>query len=183
MLAPKGFTQELSCDRFVQGHRVAAEKRGALRYTFPMSLLAVALTVYGARAVYAALQHLTVLSEWVAGMLLIVTGIGIAAMWLFVLPHRAKTAATARYEQHRTLYGRTAVSFTQDGMTLRGECLTRTVIFAKTRLCVETATLFVLFTDDGAVVLLDKEAFDAKEETTAFLRDVCARWYKKKGTL
>lgn len=183
MLAPKGFSQELTGDRFVQGHRIAAEKRGALRYTFPMSLLSVALTIYGARAIYAALQHRTVLTEWLAGALLIATGIGIAGLWLIWMPHRIKITASARHEQHRVLYGRTAVSFTQDSMTLQGECVTRTVLFAKTRLCVETATLFVLFTDDGAVVLLDKEAFDAKEETTAFLRDVCARRYKKKGSL
>ncbi len=180
MLAPKGFSQELSLEAYVDGRRVADERQGVLHYTFPMILLAAALTIYGARGVYQAAVNPQMLSSLLAGVWLILTGVGMAVLWLVVLPRRSAAKAAAQYAHHSALYGRTAVHFTQDDMTLEGVHLTRTVTFAKTRLCVETPTLFVIFTDDDAVVMLDKAAFDSAD-TTAFLRDVFARWYKKKG--
>lgn len=181
MLAPKGFEQQLTEELYVQGHRVADNTKGALRYTFPMSFLAAAFVGFAARAFWTAAVQPTMLSYWLSGTLILLTGLGIAAVWLFVLPRLSRKKAEAGFSLYQSLYGRTTVTFTQDEMMVAGERLTRRVEFAKTRLCVETATLFVVFTDDDAIVILSKEAFAEAQETTAFLRDVFARWYKKKG--
>jgi len=179
MLAPKGFEQTVSAKLFEQGHVTAARKRGILRYTFPMILLGTALILYGLRAIQTAIASGQMLSMWLSGVGILLTGVALIVLWTAVFPNRVKKTAVARYPMHEALYGRTAVTFTQDEMTLTGEKLTVRVAFAKTRLCVETGDLFVIFTDEEAVVLLDKAAFTAPEETTAFLRDVFARWYKK----
>ena len=64
---------------------------------------------------------------------------------------------------------------------LAGVRISRRVEFAKTRLCMETADCFLIFTDDAVVVMLEKAAFGDQRETTDFLRDVFARWYVRKG--
>ncbi len=180
MLAPKAFEQELCEQTYVAGRYTAASKTGAIRFTVPVCFAAMALVIYGVRAFYSAVLFPALISYWLSGALILLTGVGLALVWLVVLPRRIRRQAAADYAHYRALYGRTAVHFEQDDMTLTGEMLTFRVAFAKTRLCVETNDLFVILTDDNDVVLLEKAAFTAPEDTVAFLRDVFARWYVRK---
>ena len=63
-------------------------------------------------------------------------------------------------------------------MTLTSAVMTKHLEYAKTHLCIETPHRFVLLTDDGGTVILEKACF-ADAATAPFLREVFARRYVK----
>lgn len=177
MLAPKGFTQHLSRDSYEKAQCAAAKKRGALRFTLPVEMGAAALLVLG---VWTIVRNPFSFAFWMTGMLFVALAAVLLVMWLGVLPRKASARAEEQYALYDALYGETVVTFSADEMTVEGKKLARRVVYAKTRLCVETSTHFLIFTDDDAVVVLETAAFTDRLATEAFLRDVFARWYVRK---
>lgn len=176
MLAPKGFTQSVSQEAYIQAHRAAQTKIGALRFTGPVILAAAALSLGGSFTIYNGGGQLAYTVTGIAMLFLS----ALLAVWLLAAPKLAEKEAKADYDTFARLSDPSTVTFTSDEMTLQGARLTRRVEYAKTRLCIETAQRFVLVTDDDALVILEKDCFADADNTVAFLRDVFARWYVKK---
>ena len=177
MLPPKGFTQHLSKDAYVEAAVIVSKKSGVLRFTWPVIMGAAALTVFGGAMIA---RNVTMPAYWISGGLALLAAAWLLGMWLAVFPNTEKTKAREQYALYEQLYGQTTVTFTSDDMTVKGHLLTRCVDYAKTRLCVETAERYIIFTDDGAAVILEKANFEEAAATDAFLRDVFARWYTGK---
>lgn len=178
MLAPKGFTQHLTKESYVTAQVAAAKKRGALRFTPPVVMGAAALCVI---AVWTAIKNPYSLAYMWTACLFAVLAAALMILWMFVFPARIKKQVPGQFALYDALYGETVVTFSSDEMTVAGEKLSRRVEYAKTRLCVETLLYFLVYTDDDAVVVLEKAAFTDKAATTDFLRSVFARWYVRKG--
>ena len=178
MLAPKGFTQHLTQESFEIAQAAAAKKRGVLRFTLPVIMGVCALAVLG---VWTVLRNPYSVGFWLTGALFAAAAAMLLILWLAVFPAREKKYAAARYALYDVLYGETVVTLSSDEMILAGEKLTRCIEYAKTRLCVETTQHFLIFTDDDAVVMLEKSAFTDTAATVDFLRTVFARWYVRKG--
>lgn len=175
MLAPKGFTQHIAKDAYVAAGTTASSKTGLLRYRLPLLLLAAALLLGGFKNIFenGGLGYL------MTGLILLVFGVAFAVITLYVIPKQVKTIAEKDFETFNTLSNPAQVVFNSDEMTLKSEVLSGRVEYAKTRLCIETNDRFVILTDDDAIVILEKACFEDAENTTAFLRDVFARWYKR----
>ena len=178
MVAPKGFTQQLTKESYVAAQTAAAKKRGVLRFTPPMIMGAAALLVLG---VWTIVRNPYAFGFWMTGLLFVACAAVLLILWLSVFPARAKERVATGFPLYDALYGETVVSFSSDEMMLAGQKLSRRVEYAKTRLCMETAAHFLIFTDDDTVVVLEKAAFADARETTDFLRTVFARWYVRKG--
>ncbi len=178
MVAPKGFTQQLTKESYVAAQSAAAKKRGVLRFVPPMIMGAAALFVLG---VWTIVRAPFVPGYLMTGLFLAACAVVLSVFCLAVFPARAKERGNAGFALYDALYGETVVTFSSDEMMLVGEKLSRRVEYAKTRLCMETAEHFLIFTDDDTVVVLEKSAFADARETTDFLRTVFARWYVRKG--
>ncbi len=175
MLAPKGFTQHISKDAYVAAQTTASSKNGVLRYRLPLMLLTAAFLFGGFKNVFenGGLGYL------LTGLLLLVFGFVCAVVVFYAMPKQVKTVAERDYVTFDALSNPAQVVFDSDEMLLKSDMLSRRVEYAKTRLCIETNDRFVILTDDDATVVLEKACFEQAEDTTAFLRDVFARWYKR----
>lgn len=176
MLAPKGFTQQIAKPAYVAAHKTAQTKIGILRFTAPLMLVTVALSLGGVYTMYIGAGRLSYL---ITGEVMLALSAALCIV-LLCLPRIAARRAERGYETFAKLCDPSQVVFTSDDMTIKGERLSRRVEYAKTRLCIETKDRFVIITDDDAVVILEKACFTDADTTTAFLRDVFARWYTKK---
>ena len=181
MIAPSSFTQTVSKEAYIEAQLIAAKHKGVLRYTLPMLVLSAALIVFGVRAVYIAVLNAQWLSYYITGAVSILVGLGLILLWCTVLPNRVRRTAENDFAVYEALFSECSVRFTADQFTVKGGSFRRTVDYARTRLCVETVSQFVILADDGHVIVLLKSAMTDERETTAFLRDVFARWYKRKG--
>lgn len=177
MLAPKGFTQQITKDAYIAAHRIAQEKNGILRFTVPCMLLIAALSVGGIITLYNGAGRMSYI---LTGEILLLLSCVLAVLLLVMIPKQAKKAAQQDYISFAALSDPAEVTFESDEMLIKGEKLSRRVEYAKTRLCIETAERFVILTDDEAMVILEKACFCETDATVAFLRDVFARWYVKK---
>ncbi len=177
MLAPKGFTQQISKDAYVAAHRAAQEKTGLLRFSVPTMFLIAALSIGGSITLY---RGAGILSYIVTGEVMLLLSVALCVLLLY-LPKIAAREAEKDYISFEALSNPADIIFESDEMTIKGEALARRVEYAKTRLCIETADRFVILTDDDAMVILEKACFTEKDATVAFLRDVFARWYTAKG--
>lgn len=175
MLAPKGFTQQLSKDAYVSAQTAASSKCGTLRYRLPLVLLAAAAVLGGAKTLFenGGLGYL------LTGIALLFVGAVCAVTALYVMPKQVKEIGARDFVTFDTLSNPAQIMFESDEMVLKSECLSRRVEYAKTRLCVETNDRFVIITDDEATIVLEKACFEEADNTVAFLRDVFARWYKR----
>lgn len=174
MLAPKGFTQHISQEAFVQAHVTAQKKVGILRFQIPLMLLTAAFSLGGVFTIYRGWGLWSYLATGVASLAL-------AAMLTAVLvwlPRHVKKTARQAYQTFEALSDPAEIVFESDEMLIKGQQLTRRVEYAKTRLCIETAARFVIVTDDDAVVMLETACFE-DENIALFLRDVFARWYRR----
>ena len=176
MLAPKDYTQQITKNAYLAAHKVAEEKTGFLRFQKPCILLIAALIIGAGITVYRGIgipsYYITAVSAVIAAILLVVL--------LAALPKIEQTIAEQDYRSFALLSDPAEISFASDELTVKSVCLSRRVEYAKTRLCIETAERFVLVTDEGTMVILEKACFAEQEVTVAFLRDVFARWYVKK---
>lgn len=177
MLAPKGFTQQISKDAYVAAHKTAEEKTGFLRFQKPCVLLIAALVIGAAITVY---RGIGIPSYYVTAAVMVLAAILLGVVLSF-LPKVEETIAEQEYRSFSLLSDPAEVIFESDEMTVKGEALSRRVEYAKTRLCIETAERFIILTDDDAMVILEKACFAETDATVAFLRDVFARWYTAKG--
>lgn len=175
MLAPKGYRQVIDSRAYTAAQRVASKRDGLLRFTFPMLLLSAA-GVCGAAALTFGQWH----RVWyvVTAACLLVVAAWNAVLWLSVLPRAVMCRAQKDYKTYDRLSNPVDVTFSSDELTLTSAVMTRRVEYAKTRLCIETPLRFVLVTDDGVRVILEKACF-AEETTVSFLREVFARRYVK----
>ncbi len=176
MLAPKGFTQQISKDAYLAAHKTAEEKTGFLRFQKPCILLIAALVIGAGITVY---QGIGIPSYYVTAGVMVLSAIMLCVV-LSLLPKVEETVAEQEYRSFATLSNPAEVIFESDEMTIKGKALSRRVEYAKTRLCIETSARFVILTDDDAMVILEKACFTEADATVAFLRDVFARWYVKK---
>lgn len=175
MLAPKGYTQHITKEAYVAAHKTAEDKTGILRYRLPCLLLVAALVIGAVITIY---QGIGIPSYYVtAGVMLLTAGI-LLGLIQYVTKIRKRTSERD-YISFEALSNPAEVTFESDEMTIKGEALSRRVEYAKTRICIETDERFVILTDDDAMVILEKACFADADATTAFLRDVFARWYKR----
>ena len=176
MLAPKGYTQRVTKDAYLAAHKTAEEKTGFLRFQKPCILVIAALVIGAAITVYRGIG--------IPSYYLTAAGMVIAAIFsgviLVALPKVEQTVAEQDYRSFALLSDPAQITFESDELTIKSDCLSRRVEYAKTRVCIETAQRFVLITDDDTMVILEKACFDEPNATEAFLRDVFARWYVKK---
>ena len=175
MLAPKGYTQHISKEAYIAARTIASSKNGVLRYRMPLVCLAAAMLLGGAKTVYQGGN----IGYYMTGIILMLLGAVCALMALYVLPKQVGIAAERDYVTFSVLSDPANVTFESDDMCFQTDKLTRRVEYAKTRLCIETRARFVVLTDDGAMVILEKDCFEDNDATLAFLRDVFARWYKR----
>ncbi len=176
MLAPVGFTQQLSKEAYVHARMTASAKGGLLRYRVPAVILSAALVLGG---VLTFVDNPDSLAYTLTAVVLVLCAAVCLATMLYAVPAKVRSEAAADYETFAVLSDPAEVHFTSDDMTFVGPCLSRRVEFAKTRLCIETPARFVIVTDDEAVMILEKACFTDSAATEAFLRDVFARWYTK----
>lgn len=176
MLAPKGYTQHIDENAYVAARVTASKTTGVLRLRTAMTVLSAALILFGGQQIYESGGRPFYV---IAGAAVMLAAAALVLLWYWLLPKYIKETAKIAFVTFDKLSNDAEVSFEQDKMTLQGRMLTRHVAFAKTRLCAETPDRFVVITDDGTVVILEKDAFAEREQTDAFLRDVFARWYKK----
>lgn len=176
MLAPKGFTQTVSKDTYIAAQCLANKRVGVLKWTTPLTVLSVALALLGGNLL---LESGGRAGYLLTGIALLCVAAVIAVLWWGQFPAVVKKQAEADFITFDALSNGAAVTFTADEMMLKTERLSRRVEYAKTRVCAEAPSMFVILTDDDAVVILQKDAFADRENTEAFLRDVFARWYKK----
>ncbi len=176
MLAPKGYTQRVSKDAYLAAHKTAEEKTGFLRFQKPCILLIAALVIGAGITVY---RGIGIPSYYVTAGVMVLSAILLCVV-LSLLPKCEETIAEQEYRSFALLSDPAEVIFDSDELTVKSECLSRRVEYAKTRVCIETSERFVLITDDDAMVILEKAYFAETEATVAFLRDVFARWYVKK---
>ena len=176
MLAPKGYTQRVSKDAYLAAHKIAEEKTGFLRFRLPCLLLVAASVIAAAITIY---RGIGIPSYYItAGMLLLSAGV-----LLILIKYFTKSEIVIAEQEYRSfalLSDPAEIVFESDELTVKSECLSRRVEYAKTRLCIETGERFVLITDDDTMIILEKSYFADKDATVAFLRDVFARWYVKK---
>lgn len=177
MLPPKGYVQTLSKEAYTAAAVTAAKKSGVMRFTLPVEMGAAALTVLG---VWTIIGHPLLPAYWITGGLAVAAAAILLWLWLAVFPRMAREQADKYYALYMELYDGAEITFTADEMTVKGKRMTRRVEYAKTRLCVETSDRFVILTDDDAAVILEKACFSDPTATSAFLRDVFARWYTGK---
>ncbi len=176
MLAPKGYTQNVSKDAYLAAHKIAEEKTGILRFQKPCFLLIAALVIGAGITVY---RGIGIPSYYItAGVMVIAAAMGVAIA--ATLPKAETIIAEQEYRSFALLSDPAQITFESDELTVKSDCLSRRVEYAKTRVCIETNERFVLITDDDAMVILEKACFEDKDATERFLRDVFARWYVKK---
>ena len=178
MLAPKGFSQSVDRESYVQARLLVSKRIGALRFTVPAFLLAAIFVGSGVDVMMKGGFETTALL--VGGLLFCVAAI-VAATFAGFIPQAVKNDAARQFETYDRLLNPVTVAFTSEETVLKSDVMTRHAEFAKTRLCIETPDRFILITDEETLVLLEKAAFADREETVRFLRDVCARRYVKKG--
>lgn len=176
MLAPKGYTQQITKDAYLAAHKTAEEKTGILRFQKPCILLIAALVIGAGITVY---QGIGIPSYYLTAGVMLLSAILICVV-LFLLPKCEDMIAEQEYRSFEALSNPADVTFESDEVQIKGQCLSRRVEYAKTRLCIETGERFVIVTDDEAMVILEKACFTETDATVAFLRDVFARWYVKK---
>ncbi len=175
-VAPEGFTQQVEREAFIAGQKAVSARLGALHFRFPAALLAAALLCGGVATVW---ENPTAPLYLLTAGVMILLGAGAVLLWFWWLPRRVKERAARRYEVYRQISSPARVTFGPDEMTVSSERLTRRVSYARLRACIEQNDQFVLCTDDGATVILRKDAFPQKEATESFLRTVCTRSYVK----
>lgn len=175
MLAPKGYTQHITKDAYVAAHKTAEEKTGILRFRLPCLLLVAALVIGAAVTAY---QGIGILSYYITAGVMFLAACAMLILIKYVT-NNSKITSEQDYISFEALSNPAEVTFESDEMTIKGEALSRRVEYAKTRICIETAERFVILTDDDAMVILEKSCFAEADATTAFLRDVFARWYKR----
>lgn len=176
MLAPKGYTQQITKDAYLAAHKVAEEKAGLLRFRLPCVLLIAALVIGAVITVY---RGIGIPSYYFTAGVMLLSAVLLCVLLYYAIKIEAFVAAQ-EYRSFAALSDPADIVFESDELTVKGECLSRRVEYAKTRLCIETAGRFVLLTDDGTMVILEKACFCEKDATERFLRDVFARWYVKK---
>lgn len=175
MLAPKGYTQRVSKDAYLAAHKTAEEKTGFLRFQKPCYLLIAALVIGAGITVY---RGIGIPSYYITAASAVLTAIFLGLI-LAALPKIEQKVAEQEYRSFALLSDPAEVIFDSDELTVRSDCLSRRVEYAKTRLCIETDQRFVLITDDDTMVILEKACFTERDATEVFLRDVFARWYKR----
>ncbi len=176
MLPPVGLTQCIEEELYIEAAVLASKKTGVLRFTAPVVTGCAAFITLG---VWLIARHVSQLPYLLTGGVSLVVAAWGLLLWFLVVTPRVKAAAKADFAVYRQIYGKTRITFTADDMELAGEMITRRVVYAQTRLCVETARYYLVFADDGTTVLLLKSAFEEAPATDAFLRDVFARWFVK----
>lgn len=175
-LAPAGFTQTIDKAAYVAAHRAAAYKRGALRYRLPMALLSAALMTGAAVTLW---RHPFSAAFWITAAVMVLLAAAVIGVWFWRLPKKEADEAAQAFAVYDRLMNPSEIVFGADTMTVRTPQLTREDSYARMRLCIETPDRFVLCTDDGAVLILEKACFSQKEHTAAFLREVFVRRYAK----
>lgn len=174
MLAPKGFTQHIDKDAYIEA-RMAAQKRiGVLRFSWAVRVLAVAVALYGVNTLLTSAGRMSYLL-W--GSAFVLAALVIVAVWEVALVPYIKAKSAFDYETFDAITNHAEVTFSSDEMTLTTAVMTRRVEYAKTRVCIEMPRRFVIVTDDNSVVILEKTCFEEQPSTDEFLRDVFARWY------
>lgn len=176
MLAPKGFTQSISKEAYTAARMTASTKSGVLRFRLPLILLAAALVLGGGKTLFESGGGIAYL---MTGLVLVLVGLVCAVTAMYILPSQVRLAVEQDYRSFAALSDPAQITFESDEMHIQGACLSRRVEYAKTRVCIETSDRFVILTDDDTVVMLEKSCFEDTDATTAFLRDVFARWYKR----
>ena len=176
MLAPKGYTQRISKDAYLAAHKTAEEKKGFLRFQKPCILLIAALVIGAGITVY---RGIGIPSYYITAAGAVMAAIFLGVI-LAALPKIEQRVAEQDYRSFALLSDPAQISFASDELTVKSDCLSRRVEYAKTRVCIETALRFVLITDDDTMVILEKACFAEQDATVAFLRDVFARRYVKK---
>jgi len=178
MLAPTGYFQSVDRDGYVKAQLVVSRRVGALRFTAPALVLSAILVVSGLQVMFGGARTVSAL---MSGIVLFCMAAILAANHLYILPEAVKAIAQKEFDCYNKLSNHVTVTFTSEEVVLQNERLTRRAEFAKTRLCIETPDRFILIADDDTVILLEKVRFENRSATEEFLRDVCARWYVKKG--
>ena len=174
MLAPKGFTQQITQEAYVAARLAASKRTGVLRARLPMMVLAAALAFF---AVNTAVNGGFRPTSLVAAFGLLLAAAVIVYLFASVIPKQIKDTALRDFAVVDRLLGNVEVELTSDDVTLKSQALSRKTEFAKLRVCIETPTQYVLVGNDEFITLLQKAYFADREHTDAFLRDVCARWY------
>ncbi len=172
MLAPQGYKQVIDSRAYTNARAAVSRRVGMLRWALPMAVLSAALLCGG---VLLLCDRAVRLSYVLTGAVLVMLATFLLLLWFKLLPDAVKRRSKRDYLSYDRLLNPVEVSFTADDMTLVSAVMTRTVAFAKTRVCIETPARFVVLTDEGYTVILEKACFADREATEAFLRDVFAR--------
>lgn len=178
MVAPKGYFQSVDKDGYVQAQLAVSRRAGVLRFTVVALLLSAIFIVSGVQVMFTSVRTVIAL---VTGLALLCVAVMIAIAFFMLIPEAVKATAERQFSSYNKLSNHVDVTFTSETVELKNEYVTRRAEFAKTRLCIELPERFVLITDDDTVIILEKSRFSEPSATDAFLRDVCARWYVKKG--
>lgn len=178
MLAPKGYKQVIDSRAYIQAQTAVARRVGVLRWTLPMAVLSAAMLCGG---VWLLLKGVGQVFYTLTAVALFLTCLVVLFLWYKILPDAVKDKAKKAYHTYDTLQNPVTVTFSADDMTLQSDVMTRRVAYAKTRLCIETPARFVILTDEGTTVILEKACFEESDATEAFLRDVFARWIVKEN--